>query len=198
MMPVPEPTAPDPRSRAPYEVAESLYVEMAPQMLRLATRALPPGSGLEDAEDLVQGVFVEFLRMQAANPQLVVGHGWFMRRLRSRLVDYYRRRQREQAQQTSLAAAYVSPAADDHFERVVELSNVFDAISDSTDRATLGLRLLGLSESEIATRLNLPGRWSARRRMDRVRRQLRSIRPRVTTHLPASTPHHMAKATKSD
>src|SRR5262245_42531873 len=69
-----------------------LHVRLFDRMRRIAIRSLPP----PDAEDVVQIVFAEALQAALELPQVRIGDGWLIRRLRSRIIDYHRRSSRQQ------------------------------------------------------------------------------------------------------
>jgi RNA polymerase sigma factor (sigma-70 family) len=162
---------------------ESLYGQYG-RLIALATRSLPTDER-DSAEDLVQAVFLEATARCCASPHFLPGKGWLLRRLRSRIVDRYRRRGRERKH-----GFYRSPAADPWTAQVVSAERAVSAeeeavanirveellatIPDPKDRAAIRLKIEGLQEADIARLLGVhyPTR-QVRDRLARARRQVK-------------------------
>lgn len=163
---------PDIRRRGDHpELLWALYEEHFGRMVRFCQRALPL-SRLPDAEDIVQGVFVEALARCQYDPGAVLDDAWLMRRLRSRIQDAYRRRTREQRLLEAAVNAERFVSAEDIAVDRSRVADLLSTISDPRDRLMLALKLDGYREAEIASlmRCRAVGR-PVRDGMLRLRRQ---------------------------
>ena len=140
-------------------------------MVRFCQRALPLGR-LADAEDIVQSVFTEAVALRQRDPSRMLDDAWLMRRLRSRIVDAYRQRTREQRLLEAIANAERSVSVEDIAVDRARVADLLATIPDRRDRQTLILKLDGYREAEIAELMRCkPGGRPIRDGMQRVRRQ---------------------------
>jgi len=162
---------------------ESLY-DLRGRLIAFAGRSLPTDE-LDSAEDLVQALFVEATRRCRSSPGFLPAEGWLLCRLRSRIIDRYRRRDRERqhglrrcpapdawAAQVVAAEQVVSP--DEEAIANVRVEELLATIPDPKDRAALRLKTRGLREVDIARLLGI--RYETREVRDRLARARRQVR----------------------
>jgi RNA polymerase sigma factor (sigma-70 family) len=149
-----------------------LYERRYERMVRVARRALPPDCRA-DAEDIVQGVFLEALVRRVDQTRRALGDGWLRRRLRSRIADRYRCRERQRRLIEAAASTERPQAVEEIAADRAAVDDLLAAIPDPNDRLTLALKVRGFREEEIAALLSVPYEGRAiRDRMQRVRKQV--------------------------
>lgn len=169
-----------PRLTEPQPWLRDLHARHFDRLVRIAERMLPPPA-TANAEDIVQTVFAEAVAASLREPEIQVGAGWLIRRLRSRIADHHRHSRR---QRRLLEAATAHDAPPSAAEIAIDRSAVHDllaVIPDPADRLALALRIQGYREQEIAVRLCVD--YGGRQVRDRMRR----IRRRVSAHRAAAT-----------
>ena len=155
---------------------QELFEQQYGRMVRIARRALCQG-GQADAEDVVQGIFLEAVVSCANKPQNVLGPGWLMRRLQSRIADQHRIRARQQRRVAAAAGLERPRPVEDIAADRAAINELLAAVPDPGDRLTLALKLRGYREADIAALMSVPpGGRSVRDRLQRVRRQLQAWR----------------------
>lgn len=164
-----------------------LHARHFQRLVRMAERLLPPPH-TANAEDVVQTVFAEALAASLRRPELRLGEGWLIRRLRSRIADHHRQSRRQQRLVATLGSAWATPTALEIAIDRATVEELLATIPDRFDRLTLALRIHGYRESEIAARLSVS--YEGRLVRDRMKR----IRRRVAAHRPAG-PHGQAEDT---
>jgi RNA polymerase sigma factor (sigma-70 family) len=155
---------------------QELFEQQYGRMVRIARRALRQ-EGQADAEDIVQGIFLEAVVSCGNRPENVLGPGWLMRRLRSRIADQHRSRARQQRRVAAAAGLEPPRAVEDLADDRAAINELLAAIPDPGDRLTLALKLRGYREADIAALMSVPpGGRAVRDRLQRVRRQLQTWR----------------------
>ncbi len=174
-MPTRPPVASDAAAQTRIEQERSLsdcFGRLQDRLLRMAQVSLPASSSV-GPEDLVQTIFLEAWFDCLADPSFLPGDGWFFLRLRSRIVDCRRRHYREKRLETAGPLPEPGPSPEELAVHRLALEELMLTIPDPFDRVTLGLRIQGFPESEIAEMLNLP------RNSRKVRDRLKRIRKRA-------------------
>lgn len=143
------------------------FERLQDRLLRMAQVSLPASSSV-GPEDLVQTIFLEAWFDCLADPSFLPGDGWFFLRLRSRIVDCRRRHYRERRSETPGPLPEPGPSPEELAVHHLALEELMLTIADPFDRVTLGLKIEGFPESEIARMLNLPR--NSRKVRDRLKR----------------------------
>jgi RNA polymerase sigma factor (sigma-70 family) len=148
------------------------YTRLIGRMTRIAQRSLP-ASSLASAEDLVQQVFEEAWRTCSGDPSFLPGDGWLIQRLRSRILDSFRRSRRESRPAPVLALGSRTQSHEEVALANLTVEELIRHIPDPSDQLMLKLKMQGLTEREIAAIFNLraEGR-QVRDRLKRIRRQM--------------------------
>jgi RNA polymerase sigma factor (sigma-70 family) len=155
-----------------------LYELHYKRLVRFAERSLP-ATAVHRPEDMAQVVFTEAaLALSAGHASL--GAGWLYDRMRSRIVDQWRRADRQRVVEPEGADDAVELLRDpaqtpeeevvgrDYVERLLAV------VLHPTDREALRYRLAGYSEREIAALMSLDyKRRQVRERIKRAAKQLK-------------------------
>ena len=136
------------------EAIEDCYLELGPTVLAYVRRRVPP----DDAEDVLQRVFVEVWRSAARYDPSRSLEAWVLAIARRRTIDYLRANTRR----TTPTESFADVAGDDGRKLAdghVEARAVHDAMEKLApeQREVLTLAYFGgYTQTEIAARLGLP------------------------------------------
>ena len=155
-----------------------LYELHRARLIRFAERSLP-GTAVHRPEDMAQIVFAE-AAIALANGEVSLDASWLFGRMRSRLVDQWRRADRQRVVELEGADDAVDLLRDpaqtpeeevlgrDYVERLIAV------VLDPTDREALRYHLEGYREREIAALMSLDyKRRQVRERIKRATKQLK-------------------------
>lgn len=128
----------------------------------------------EEAEDILQEVFIRILRHQCCQPEWHKPESWIYQIARNLIIDFYRRRRVVGDIPETLPAEFSLPEEDPEAVLALSLKETINELPELYRQALLLTEYQGLSQKQLAERLGI-SLSGAKSRVQRAREKLRTM-----------------------
>ncbi len=128
----------------------------------------------EEAEDILQEVFVRIHRHLCCQPQWDKPDGWFYRIARNLIIDHYRRRRETVEVPENLTAASDLPGEEPKAILALSLKEMVEELPEPDRQALILTVYRGMSQKQLAQSLGI-SLSGAKSRIQRARKKLRDM-----------------------